>query len=774
MRKTGATREGILDAARYEFAHKGYAGASMRCIADATRVTKATVYHHFPNKATLFRETMKHTLQHLHQLVIERTSGIEDPLDRLRALLRAKIRLLVEERDLVRQLHVMFFLPKEVTLSTADIIHDHTNPVREALLAIADKGYIDRARVDDLAMALIGAIEYTGAIWMLDPAAPKPSPKMADRLLALLIPAASEQLTGGRSPRPRSSARSSRSRRSRKAAAPGRKAGSAARGQRPARRRLAGRVASCLAPLLLLSASTSGLVSNAQAETVVAETAVGETQAVETAVAGTQAVETVVGETQVVETAVAETQAAETVVAIPGTSQTADLFTCIQEALELNAELQSVRSGREELAGQMIQARAIGLPSLDLSGTWTRGRDPSFALDKTFAAMGTDDTTGEGSSTDSLFGGLSFLPAPEDIPAQTFWRASLNAHWEIQPGLIYNAITAAGLGIKRQELIITDAEQRTIEEVMRAYHAVVLAGGHLAALDADLSAKREFLDATRHRLRLGLSTPLDTLRAAVAHANLLPQRRGAVQRLRDEAANLNVLMGRPPRSPLAVETEMPLELDPIDPDLTAASIARRPDIQQLDTHEQILRKNRGAIKSEHRPSLSADAAYGYVTSRFEDLTDTGHDFWNASLTLTVPLFDGMRTKGRVQEAEASIRRTRHQREEALRRARQEVLSIRGDLQAARQNYAAAALNLAAAEDALEQIGLRYELGKADYLSVLNIQADRFIARCNLIQARNEVLTLTATLKRALGFAPTISLCEIMDMLQQEQARESNR
>lgn len=749
MRKTGATREGILDAARHEFAHNGYAGACMRRIAGGASVTKATVYHHFPNKATLFRETMKHTLQHLRQRVIERTAGIEDPLDRLRALLRAKLRLLVEERDLIRQLHVMFFLPKEVTSSAADIIHDHGDPVKEALLAIADEGRIDRARVDDLAMALIGAIEYAGAIWMLDPAAPKPGPKMADRLLALLIPAASERLTGRRSPRPQLSARSSRSRHSRRAAAPGRKVRSAARGPRPAQRRLAGRITSCLAPLLLLSASTSGLVSNAQAESAV-------------------------GETRAVETAVGETQAAETVVAIPGTSQTADLFTCIQEALELNAELQSVRSGREELAGQMVQARAIGLPSLDLSGSWMRGRDPSFALDETFAAMGRDDTTGEGSSLDSLSGGLSFLLAPADIPAQTFWRASLNAHWEIQPGLIYNAITAAGLGIKRQELIITDAEQRTIEEVMRAYHAVVLAGGHLAALDADLSAKREFLDATRHRLRLGLSTPLDTLRAAVAHANLLPQRRGAVQRLRDEAANLNVLMGRPPRSPLAVETEMPLELDPIDPDLAAASIARRPDIQQLDNYEGILRKNRGAIKSEHRPSLSADAAYGYVTSRFEDLTDTGHDFWNASLTLTVPLFDGMRTKGRVQEAEASIRRTRHQREEALRRARQEVLSIRGDLQAARQNYAAAALNLAAAEDALEQIGLRYELGKADYLSVLNIQADRFIARCNLIQARNEVLTLTATLKRALGFAPTISLCEIMDMLQQEQARESNR
>jgi outer membrane protein TolC len=66
----------------------------------------------------------------------------------------------------------------------------------------------------------------------------------------------------------------------------------------------------------------------------------------------------------------------------------------------------------------------------------------------------------------------------------------------------------------------------------------------------------------------------------------------------------------------------------------------------------------------------------------------------------------------------------------------------------------------AAEDALEQITLRYQLGKTDYLSVLNVQTERSLARSNLIQARNEVLTLTATLKRALGFTPTVPLAEI--------------
>ena len=68
--------------------------------------------------------------------------------------------------------------------------------------------------------------------------------------------------------------------------------------------------------------------------------------------------------------------------------------------------------------------------------------------------------------------------------------------------------------------------------------------------------------------------------------------------------------------------------------------------------------------------------------------------------------------------------------------------------------------MTAAEDALEQMNLRYQLGKADYLSVLNTQTERFQARSNYIQARHEVLTLTASLKRALGYAPTEPLSVI--------------
>ncbi|MDR2988534.1 MAG: TetR/AcrR family transcriptional regulator, partial [Nocardiopsaceae bacterium] len=50
-----ATRREVLTAARSLFGKKGYAQTSVDEIADAARVTKGAVYHHFAGKEALFR-----------------------------------------------------------------------------------------------------------------------------------------------------------------------------------------------------------------------------------------------------------------------------------------------------------------------------------------------------------------------------------------------------------------------------------------------------------------------------------------------------------------------------------------------------------------------------------------------------------------------------------------------------------------------------------------------------------------------------------------------
>jgi len=53
--KSERSRRVVLDAALELFSHQGYRGTSVREIADAAGVSTGNVYHHFPDKETIFQ-----------------------------------------------------------------------------------------------------------------------------------------------------------------------------------------------------------------------------------------------------------------------------------------------------------------------------------------------------------------------------------------------------------------------------------------------------------------------------------------------------------------------------------------------------------------------------------------------------------------------------------------------------------------------------------------------------------------------------------------------
>jgi len=53
--KSERSRAQILDAALKLFSHRGYGATSVRDIAEAAGLSKGNVYHHFPDKETIFR-----------------------------------------------------------------------------------------------------------------------------------------------------------------------------------------------------------------------------------------------------------------------------------------------------------------------------------------------------------------------------------------------------------------------------------------------------------------------------------------------------------------------------------------------------------------------------------------------------------------------------------------------------------------------------------------------------------------------------------------------
>ena len=83
------TRAALLDAARQLFAEKGYASTGTEEIVARARVTRGALYHHFADKAGLFRAVMEAVAAELAQRLITRqlsraTADTDGAWDQLR------------------------------------------------------------------------------------------------------------------------------------------------------------------------------------------------------------------------------------------------------------------------------------------------------------------------------------------------------------------------------------------------------------------------------------------------------------------------------------------------------------------------------------------------------------------------------------------------------------------------------------------------------------------------------------------------------------------
>jgi AcrR family transcriptional regulator len=81
----------IVDKACGIFAEKGYHNASVRDVAAATGVSPAGLYYYFQSKEELLHLILESGLSSLMDRIREDVLGIQDPADRLRAIIRSHL-----------------------------------------------------------------------------------------------------------------------------------------------------------------------------------------------------------------------------------------------------------------------------------------------------------------------------------------------------------------------------------------------------------------------------------------------------------------------------------------------------------------------------------------------------------------------------------------------------------------------------------------------------------------------------------------------------------
>lgn len=91
----------IIRAATDLFAGAGYAGTSLRDVAEKCGMTKAALYYHYPDKESLLKAVVKARMTRLIEAMEQALAGVEedDPIRRARAFLLASARQIDDDRS---------------------------------------------------------------------------------------------------------------------------------------------------------------------------------------------------------------------------------------------------------------------------------------------------------------------------------------------------------------------------------------------------------------------------------------------------------------------------------------------------------------------------------------------------------------------------------------------------------------------------------------------------------------------------------------------------
>lgn len=251
-------------------------------------------------------------------------------------------------------------------------------------------------------------------------------------------------------------------------------------------------------------------------------------------------------------------------------------------------------------------------------------------------------------------------------------------------------------------------------------------------------------------LQRGLTKALDVrlMRTSARNAESTLHQR---HRERDAARRaLEILLGRYPKSEIALSAGLPTLTNSVPAGLPAQLIERRPDV--LATQRAYLAAHRrvDSARKNRLPKISLSASAGTSTSELKDVLDVNNNIWNLAANLSRPIFDGGRIRSNIDRTHALREQARYTYVQTTLQAFAEVeTTLSAETFLTQQETALRA----AVEEAIEAEKLAQEdylAGLAGIVTVLESQRRVFDAKRSLLQLQNQRLQNRIDLYLALG------------------------
>jgi NodT family efflux transporter outer membrane factor (OMF) lipoprotein len=388
-----------------------------------------------------------------------------------------------------------------------------------------------------------------------------------------------------------------------------------------------------------------------------------------------------------------------------------------------------------------IAASAL-FPSVNLEGEAQRAgsRQP-------FSSVGGTGGTGTGGTgTTTTF----------SATGNTF-GVSLNASYELDFwGLAQDNLRAAQYNA-RSALYAQRVEALTVtSDVANTYLDVLALRDRIKIANDNVDAAKRILAITQAKVTNGVSSNLDLAQQNAILAGVEATIPSLEEQEREARYALAVLEGRAPEGfDVTGKTLTGVSAPPVQPDMPASLLVRRPDIAEAEANLVSAHANVDAARAAFLPGIGLTGSGGYQNAAIGSLFNPSSLVWSIGASLLQSVFDGGSlssqldvNKGREMELVADYRGT-------VFNALSDTESALGQVTSLAQQEAFTTDQVKNAAEAFRISELQYREGVADLLAVLQTQQTLFTAQDTLVQVRLARLQADVSLYRALGGGWTI-------------------
>jgi outer membrane protein TolC len=292
--------------------------------------------------------------------------------------------------------------------------------------------------------------------------------------------------------------------------------------------------------------------------------------------------------------------------------------------------------------------------------------------------------------------------------------------------------------------------------VKQAYLNALYAGRIVAITEASQVQVNDQLHRVTLNHQVGSSADYDLLRAQVEAANQEPLVIAARNGRDIALLEVRRLVNLPADQPVELVSPLPETTDSLPRvDFTALDLdaAGRAALEAAEANVEFRRQAVRVYHGDYYPTLTLSSAYGgqaYPSGLFPSAIGDFRKQWTASLTLSVPLFDGLRTHGAVLQAEAELARAEAQLSQTTAGVHIEIEQARAEIVRAQALVVARHETVGQASRAQHLATVRYNNGIATAIEVSDARLALEQASVNEAQATRDYLLAIASLERALG------------------------